>query len=159
MDPGDLVRITLGEAHRVFVENVRGISLDEALEAAGGFRSVLGIAKHTAAWNAVYHSCAFEPAPSHWDTTDSPRGLRDQIDPSAEYLGEILAWFERTDAAWLASLAEVEDFSEPRPIHWGGSVSLADIVAMVAAHWAYHAGEINSISRFSEERPGSTPRK
>ena len=54
----------------MFVENVQGISLDEALPAAGGYRSILGLAKHTAGWSAVYYSYAFEPEPRHWQQTD-----------------------------------------------------------------------------------------
>jgi uncharacterized damage-inducible protein DinB len=141
----DLVPAVLEEAHRTFADNLEGVSLEEALDPAGGYRSVLGIAKHTAAWSAVYHSYAFEPEPRHWDAIDWPRGLRDRIDPSPEYLEEIRAWFERTYAAWSASLAAAADLAEPRPVHWGGTSPLADIVAMVTSHWAYHAGEINAI--------------
>jgi uncharacterized damage-inducible protein DinB len=140
-----LARAMLEEAHRVFVENIRGVSLDEALDAAGGYRSILGIAKHTAAWSAVYHSYAFEPDPRHWDRTDWPRGLRDYIEPTQPYLEEILAWFERSYERWLASVGDAEDFEAQRPVHWGGTAQLSDIVAMVVTHWAYHAGEINAI--------------
>jgi uncharacterized damage-inducible protein DinB len=141
----ELARATLDEAHRTFVENLRGVSLDEALDPAGGYRSILGIAKHAAAWSAVYYSYAFEPTPRHWDATDWPRGLRDRIEARAAYLGEMLAWFDRTYERWLASLAGVDDLDAPRPVHWGGTAPLSEIVVMVAAHWAYHAGEINAI--------------
>jgi hypothetical protein len=140
----ELARATLQEAHRIFVENLH-ISLDEALDAAGGYRSILGIAKHTAGWSAVYHSYAFEPSPRHWDATDWPPGLRERIDASTSYLQQVLAWFDRTYERWLASLAEVGDLMLPRPVHWGGTAPLPEIVATVAAHWAYHAGEITSI--------------
>jgi uncharacterized damage-inducible protein DinB len=138
-------RAILEEAHRTFAENVRGISLEEALDAAGGYRSILGIAKHVAGWSAVYHSYAFEPEPRHWDRTDWPRGLRDRIEPSEEYLAEVLAWFEQTYGRWLASVQDAGDLDAPRPVHWGGTAPLADIVVTVAAHWLYHAGEINAI--------------
>jgi Protein of unknown function (DUF664) len=121
------------------------VSLDEALDPAGGYRSILGIAKHAAAWSAVYYSYAFEPTPRPWDATDWPRGLRDRIEASPAYLGEVLAWFDRTYQRWLASLAGVDDLDTPRPVHWGGTAPLSGIVAMVAGHWAYHAGEINAI--------------
>jgi hypothetical protein len=75
------------------------------LDPAGGYRSILGIAKHAAAWSAVYYSYAFEPTPRHWDATDWPQGLRDRIEASAAYLGEVLAWFDRTYQRWLAILA------------------------------------------------------
>jgi uncharacterized damage-inducible protein DinB len=143
--PHDVVLATLGEARRTLVDNVRGISLEEALEAAGGYRSILGIAKHVAGWSAVYHSYAFEPEPRHWDETDWPRGLRDRIEPSEAYEAEIVAWFERSYERWVASIRSVEDLDAPRPVHWNSTAPLVDIVAMVAAHWAYHAGEINAL--------------
>jgi hypothetical protein len=65
-------------------------------------------------WSAVY-SYAFEPGPRHWDATDWPRGLRDHIEASAAYLGEVLAWFDRTYERWLASLAGVDDLDAARP--------------------------------------------
>lgn len=140
-----VARAALEEAHRTFVDNLRGVSLEEALDAAGGYRSILGIAKHVAAWSAVYHSYAFEPDPRHWNQIDWPRGLRDRIEPAEAYLGEILAWFEHSSERWLASLRQVSDLDEPRPVHWGETASLSEIVAMVAGHWSFHAGEINAI--------------
>jgi hypothetical protein len=146
MDAGHrLLRATLEEAHRTFVENTQGLSLDEALHAASGYRSILGIAKHVAGWSEVYHSYAFEPEPRHWAETDWPRGLRDRIETTKEYLEEVLAWFEQTYGRWLASLEDTEDLEAPRPVHWGDTAPLVDIVVMVAAHWLYHSGEINAI--------------
>jgi hypothetical protein len=144
-DPYDIVLATLGEARGIFADNVRGLSLEEALDASGGYRSILGITKHVAAWSAVYHSFAFEPEPRHWDRTDWPRGLRDRIEPTEAYLAEIVAWFERSYERWLASTQSLEDLDSPKLVHWGGTAPLVDIVVMVAAHWAYHAGEINAI--------------
>jgi uncharacterized damage-inducible protein DinB len=141
----DVVLAMLAEAHQTFVDNVREISLEEALDPAGGYRSILGIAKHTAAWSAVYHSYAFEPEPRHWNETDWPRGIRDRIEPTEGYLAEIIAWFDRSHEQWVSSIQSTEDLDAPRPVHWGGTAPLVDIVAMVAAHWAYHAGEINAI--------------
>lgn len=138
-------RATLEEAHRTFVDNVSGISLDEALDAAGGYRSILGLVKHVAGWSAVYHSYAFEQDPRHWDRTDWPRGLRDRIEPTEDYLAEIVAWFQRSYERWTASIGEVDDLDQPRPVHWGDSMPLVDILVMVAGHWQYHAGEINTI--------------
>jgi hypothetical protein len=141
----DLAQAALAEAHKTFVDNVEQVTLEEALYSAGGYRSVLGIAKHVAGWSAVYYSYAFEPAPRHWDRTDWPRGLRDRIEPTKEYLDEVIGWFEQTYERWLESLRRGEDLDAKRPVHWGDSVPLADIVVMVAAHWLYHAGEINAI--------------
>ncbi len=129
----------------MFADNVRGISIDEALDAGGGFRSIIGLTKHVAGWSAVYHSCAFDEEPSDWERIDWPRGLRDGIEPTEEYVQEVLAWFERSYEGWLASVEEPADLDQPRSLHWLSTEPLRDIVAMVAGHWQYHAGEINAI--------------
>ena len=139
-----VARSELDEARRTFVDNVRGLTLEEALDAGGGFRSVLGMLKHTAGWSEVYHSFAFDAEPRNWDNADWPRGLRERIEQSPEYVDEVLAWFERGAERWLASV-DAADLDEPRPVHWGGVQPLREIVAMVAGHWTYHAGEINAI--------------
>jgi hypothetical protein len=132
-------------AHETLVDNVRAISLEEALDTAGGFRSILGLIKHVAGWTAVYHSYAFDPEPRSWDHTDWPRGLRDRIEPTEEYLREILGWFERSYQRWLVSTEEPANLDLERSVHWGKTAPLREIVAMVAGHWQYHAGEINAI--------------
>jgi len=140
-----LARAILEEAHRIFVEQVRDLTLEEALDAARGYRSILGLTKHVAGWSAVYRSYAVDNEPRHWDATEWPRGLRDHVDPSAGYVEEIFAWFEATYGRWLEAIADGIDLDEPRRVHWGGTAPMRDIVAMVAAHWTYHAGEINEI--------------
>lgn len=146
MDAGHRVaQATLESARRVFVDNVAGISLEEALDSGGGFRSILGLVKHTAGWTAVYHSFAFEEIPKSWTEIDWPRGLRDRIDPSEGYLSEVLEWFDRSSARWLDAVEQPIDLDEQRPMHWGDAWPLREIIAYVAAHWAYHAGEINLI--------------
>ncbi len=142
---GDLARAVLADAHRRFLDNTRAISLDEALFSAGGYRSILGIVKHVAGWSDVYRSYAFETQPRHWDQAAWPLGLRDQIEPTKEYLDQVLAWFELTYEGWVASLQDAGDLDVQRGVHWGSTAPLADIVVMVAAHWVYHAGEINAI--------------
>jgi hypothetical protein len=146
-----LARATLEDAHRTFVDNIRGLSMKEVLDAAHGFRSILGLMKHVAAWSAVYHSYAFEEQPRHWNETDWPRGLRDRIEPSEAYVQEILAWFERSYERWLSSVVEPVDLDQPRPVHWGQTAPLRKIVAMAAGHWQYHAGEINMILAIRRE--------
>jgi hypothetical protein len=136
---------SLEAARTMFVDNVRGITIEEALDAGGGFRSILGLMKHTAAWSAVYHSYAFDQTPRTWGETDWPRGLRARIDPSAEYLAEVLVWFEEGAGKWLESIREPVDLGRSTALHWGERWPLREVVAYVAAHWAYHAGEINMI--------------
>jgi hypothetical protein len=140
-----LARAVLDEAFAVFDDNVKGLTLEEFLDAQGGYRSILGLTKHTAGWTRVYHSYAFEEPPSPWQVIDWPRGLRDTIDPSDAYVGEILAWFHASCDGWRTAVADPTDLSSIRPLHWGDTAPLRDIVAMVAGHVAYHAGEINEI--------------
>jgi uncharacterized damage-inducible protein DinB len=147
MDEGHrMAQAGLESARRMFLDNVAGISLEEALDSAGGLRSILGLIKHTAGWTAVYHSFAFDDVPRSWVETDWPRGLRARIDPSKSYLDEVRAWFEHASEEWLKSVERRRfDLDEERPMHWGDKWPLRDVIAYVAAHWAYHAGEINLI--------------
>ncbi|HET9671377.1 MAG TPA: DinB family protein [Actinomycetota bacterium] len=140
-----LARAVLDEARRTFLDEVDGLSTDEALDAAGGYRSILGVMKHVAGWAEVYRSYALDPEPRHWEDTAWPRGLRDRIEPTGAYLNEIRSWFERTADAWLGAVDGGVDLEEARPVHGGGTASLGEIAATVAAHWTYHAGEINEI--------------
>jgi uncharacterized damage-inducible protein DinB len=140
-----VARSTLEAARLTFTSNVEGITLDEALDTAGGFRSIVGLIKHTAGWTAVYRSFAFDAVPRSWKEIDWPRGLRERLEPSGDYLHELLAWFETVSIDWLAALRDDIDLDESRPVHWGETWPIRDIIAYVAAHWAYHAGEINLI--------------
>jgi hypothetical protein len=129
------------------VGNLASVSADDAVQRAGGFRSILGILKHTAGWSRVYHSFAFEPKPTHWRGIEWPRGLRDTVDTTQDYFAEILAWFDSSFTSWRTSVAGLDDdeFDGPRPCHWGTSAPLFDVLLMVTNHWCYHAGEINQI--------------
>jgi hypothetical protein len=137
----------LRHAHDQFVANVRSLTLEEALFAAGGYRSILGVTKHLGCWVHVYRSYAFDATPAHVEQTSWPRGLRDRIDPSEAYLREVVAWVEEGLDAWEAALANLTDtdLARPHPLHWGGRAPLADIVVMVAHHVAYHTGELNML--------------
>jgi hypothetical protein len=147
MDDGHRMALAgLESARRMFLENVAGMSLEESLDSAGGLRSILGLIKHTAGWAEVYHSFAFDDVPRSWVETDWPRGLRARIEPSDSYLQEVLAWFEHASEGWLKSVERRgSNLDEERPMHWGDIWPLRDVIAYVAAHWAYHAGEINLI--------------
>ena len=79
-----------------------------------------GAPPHPPGWWVCSQQMQQRP-PRHWDATDWPRGLRDRIEARAAYLGEMLAWFDRTYERWLASLAGVDDLDAPRPVHWGGT--------------------------------------
>ena len=129
----------------MFADNVAGLTLDEALDAGGGLRSALGLMKHTAAWTVVYRSYAFDDAPRGWSQIDWPGGLRSRIEPTEAYLETVRRWFDAAADGWIRALEQAPDLDEPRPVHWGETWPLRDIVGYVAAHWSYHAGEINLI--------------
>lgn len=146
---GDL----LSNARRMVQDNVRPLDLEGALSSAGGYRSILGVLKHIGGWTRVYWSYAFEPEPRNWEHTDWPRGLRDTIVASDDYLQEVIAWVDRAIAAWEERIAELADdaLDEQRPLHWGGSAPLAQVVVMAAQHIAYHAGELNMLLSISRQ--------
>ena len=143
----ELATAALTSAHDQLVRNVRALTLDEALQVAGGYRSILGILKHTASWSQVYQSYAFEAQPRHMRAIDWPRGLRDTIETSQAYLDELLAWYEESYRRWVNSVEPLGDeaFDEPRRLHWGATMPLFDIILINIEHWSYHTGEINAI--------------
>jgi hypothetical protein len=143
----DLAVATLTHSRDVLFGNIKSLTLDEALQPAGGYRSILGILKHTAGWSWVYHSYAFEAQPKHWAQTPWPRGMRDTVETTQEYLDEIVGWLDQSFDAWKASLAALADeaFDEPHRAHWGGTLPLWDIVAIISHHWGYHTGELNAV--------------
>jgi hypothetical protein len=109
-------------ARRMFVENTKALTLEQALFAAGGYRSVLGVVKHIGGWAHVYRSYAFDERPRHWAQTAWPRGRIDTVDATQEYFDEVVAWTEAGLKAWDEALARVEagTLDQPRPMHWGG---------------------------------------
>jgi hypothetical protein len=129
-------------------DNVQVVTLEEALFVPpGGFRSILGTLKHAAGWSHVYRSYAFDRSPLHWAQLAWPRGLRDTIDKSKAYLDEVILWLRSAHQSWMQDLSDLADpdLWEPRPVHWGGSLPLHQIVTIVACHHAYHAGELNQL--------------
>jgi hypothetical protein len=143
-----LAQHLLDSAFGVLSDNVANLTLEEALFIPeGGYRSILGLLKHAAAWSHVYHSYAFESHPRHWQDTDWPRGLRDTIDPNQGYLDEVVAWLHASHEEWMASLQKIPDdaVEELHPLHWGDKEPLFDIVVRIATHHCYHAGEINCV--------------
>jgi hypothetical protein len=141
-----LAQHLLNHGFKVLDDNITTLTLSEALFIPqGGYRSILGLIKHAAGWSHVYHSYAFEPQPRHWKETDWPRGLRDTIEPTQDYLNEVIAWARQSHQEWLASLAATSEdgMEELRPLHWQAQAPLFDIVVIIAGHHSYHAGEIN----------------
>jgi hypothetical protein len=140
-----LARALLEDAYRTFSDEVADLALGEWLAAAGGYRSILGLTKHVAGWTYVYRSYAFDTTPDGWDDAPWPRGLRETVDPTEDYAGELLGWLDASVQAWLSAVDEPADLDASRPLHWGDTAPLREIVAMAAGHLTYHAGEINAI--------------
>jgi uncharacterized damage-inducible protein DinB len=134
-------------ARQQWLRNVQTLTLGEALFAADGHRSILGVLKHLGGWTHVYRSYAFDVDPKHFAETSWPRGLTQTIDPSSEYVTEVIAWLDAGLTAWDDELAQVgdDDLARPRPVHWGGSLPLREIVGIVVHHVAYHTGELNML--------------
>jgi hypothetical protein len=143
----DSVRGILGHARRLYDNNVGALSLEEALSSAGGFRSILGVLKHMGGWVHVYRSYAFDPEPRHWEQTAWPRGLRDTVVATDDYLREVVAWVDTGLQDWDDALAHVSDnaLTQPHAVHWGDTMPLGAIVVMVAHEVMYHTGEINML--------------
>lgn len=139
---------TLESSYCVMMEHFEEISLEEALFVpTGGYRSVLGTLKHAAGWSHVYRSYAFDESPKHWKDSGWPYGLRDTVIKSEEYLTAVIDWYREAHRWWIDNLKALEDdqMEELHRVHWGEEAPLFDIVAMMARHHVYHAGELNQV--------------
>lgn len=138
----------LESAYRVMMDHFQHITLVEALFVPeGGYRSVLGTLKHAAGWGHVYHSYAFDENSTHWVDVDWPYGLRDTVEKSEAYLAAVIDWFSEAHRKWIEDLEVLEgdQMEALRKLHWGEEAPLFDIVAMIARHHVYHAGELNQV--------------
>jgi uncharacterized damage-inducible protein DinB len=143
----ELARTIVRHARQQFASNVDSLTLDEALFAADGFRSILGVLKHLGGWVHVYWSNAFETVPKDFRETSWPHGRRDTVETTEQYLHDVVAWVDHGLDRWERTLATVSDADLERGhgLHWGGTAPLREIVVMVAHHVAYHTGELNML--------------
>ncbi len=144
----DLTQQVLDSAFGILSDNLKGLTLEEALFVPpGGFRSIAGTLKHAAGWSRVYRSFAFDTSPVSWYNLEWPHGLRDTIVKSESYLADLIRWLELSHKLWQNNLRNVQDneLDQHRPVHWGETKPLIDIVRMIANHHVYHAGEINQL--------------
>jgi uncharacterized damage-inducible protein DinB len=144
----DLAMDILESSYDVMMRHLGDLSLEEALFVpTGGYRSVLGTLKHAAGWSHVYRSYAFDESPKHWKDVDWPDGLRDTVIKSEAYVSSIIEWFRGAHQQWIKDLKALDDdqMEELRRLHWGEQLPLFDIVAMIARHHVYHAGELNQV--------------
>jgi hypothetical protein len=138
----------LEASYQVIMRHLGNITLEEAFFIpTGGYRSVLGTLKHAAGWSHVYRSYAFDENPKHWKDIDWPYGLRDTVIKSEAYISAVIEWFHEAHHRWIDDLKRLEDdqVEDLRKLHWGEEAPLFDIVAMIARHHVYHAGELNQV--------------
>lgn len=144
----DLTQQMLDSAFGILSDNLKGLTLEEALFVPlDGFRSIVGTLKHAAGWSHVYRSYAFDPSPISWYNLEWPHGLRDIIIKSESYLADLIQWLDLSHKLWQQNLHRVQDdeLDQRRPVHWGDTMPLFDIVHLIANHHIYHAGEINQL--------------
>ena len=139
---------SLDSAFGILSDNLKELTLGEALFVPpGGYRSVIGTIKHTAAWSHVYRSYVFDAVPVAWLDLQWPQGLRDTIIKSEAYLAELINWLNLSNQLWQQDLQQIQedDLDQQRPVHWGDTLPLIEIVRLIAHHTIYHAGEINQL--------------
>lgn len=142
----EIAAFMLRRSFDTFLEHVEDLSLEEMLFVpTGGYRSVLGILKHAAAWGHVYRSFAYDRKPKNWASIDWPSGLRDSINTTEEYVRAIIEWTIQSKQQWIRNIKKtnLDQLGEMRPVHWGEERPLYQIIVMVAGHNYYHAGELN----------------
>lgn len=74
--------------------------------------------------------------------------MRDTIIKSEAYLANVAHWLTLSHQLWRKDLLRVQDDDELdqlRPVHWGDTMPLFNIVRLIANHHVYHAGEINQL--------------
>lgn len=144
----DLSRQMLDSAYGILSDNIKGLTLEEALFVPpGGFRSIVGTLKHAAGWSHVYRSYTFDTSPVSWNNLEWPHGLRGTIIKSKAYLANLIQWLDHSHKLWQQNLLHVQEdeLDLPKPVHWGNTMPLFDIINLIANHHIYHAGEINQL--------------
>ena len=144
----ELARHLLDSAFGTLSDHLERLTLEEALFVPpGGYRSIIGTIKHAAGWGHVYRSYAFDASPVSWQSLRWPHGLRDTIIKSEAYLGDLIEWLRLSHRLWQQDLLGVKDeeLDGLRPVHWGDTLRLSEIVRILAGHHFYHAGEINQL--------------
>src|SRR4030042_4275627 len=150
----ELTLQVLDTAFGILSDNRKGLRLEEALFIpAGGFRSIVGTIKHAAGWSHVYRSYAFDTSPTPWSTLEWPHGLRRTIIKSEPYLADLIHWLDLSHTLWQQNLLHLkeDELDQLRPVHWGDTMPLFNIVRLIANHHIYHAGEINQLLAISRQ--------
>ncbi len=144
----DLAINLIDSAKRILDDNLKSLKLEEALFVPqGGYRSIIGTLKHMGGWSYVYCSYAFDPSPVSWQNLDWPHKLKDTVIKSESYLKDLIVWLDQSIILWKEKISQVgeDELEEQRPLHWGETMRLFDIIRLISHHFVYHAGEINQL--------------
>jgi hypothetical protein len=108
----------------------------------GGERSIASIVVHVGGCLVMYDEYAFGPGRKTWDDADLVPWSRDEAP-----MADAIAWMTAAHRRFVDHVAELgdDDLGTPRPANWGELVPTRDLIAAIATHASYHAGEINHI--------------
>jgi hypothetical protein len=109
---------------------------------AGGQRSIASIALHVGVCLVMYDEYAFGPGRRQWDDADLIPWSRDEAP-----MAEAIDWMTAAHRRFVEHVAALDDaaLAERRPANWGEMVPTRWLIAAMATHSAYHAGEINHV--------------
>lgn len=109
---------------------------------SGGERSIASIVLHVGGCLVMYDEYAFGPGRRQWDDPDLYPWNRDEAPMS-----DAVAWMVTAHRRFVDHVATLggDDLGEPRLANWGELVPTRGLIAAIATHATYHAGEINHI--------------
>jgi uncharacterized damage-inducible protein DinB len=134
---------------QALVTNLATVS-DDAWSAlpAGASRSIASIALHVASCKVMYVDYAFGAGTLQWGTPEVEPWTEDAI-PREELMPWLEAAHDRLVEA-VTALADDDELERMRMTNWGEEEPTRWIVAAMATHDAYHAGEINHVRSLLE---------
>ena len=109
---------------------------------ADGERSIASIVLHVGGCLVMYDEYAFGPGRKRWDDPDLFPWLNDDAP-----MTDAIAWMIAAHRRFVDHVAALDDdeLGEPRLANWGELVPTRGLIAAIATHAAYHAGEINHV--------------
>lgn len=129
-----------GDGEHSLLANLRNVD-DAVWHAVRDCRSIAEIAEHAGRAKFVYENFAFGNATLTWENPFFPPA-------AARSRDETLAWLRQGHRRLAESAGRLDaaGLAIPLPVHYGGPPRPAsDILAMLARHDVYHAGEINHL--------------
>jgi hypothetical protein len=108
----------------------------------GGERTIASIVLHVGVCLVMYDEYAFGLGQMKWEDPDLVPWPREEAP-----MADAIAWMTAAHRRFVDHVAELgdDDLGTPRPANWGELVPTRDLIAAIATHASYHAGEINHI--------------